>query len=151
MQKPKFIMIHHSAVSYTLNADQFEANNNYHKAQWNFKSSMGFYLGYNYEIAKSGLKRQARQDGEQTAACYQANMNSGQCVHVCLDGNFDIEKPTPEQIYALRDLLKQLVKSYGINKDNIVFHSAYAQKTCPGKNMDIMFVRSLVSSNVFKK
>lgn len=151
MLKPKFIMIHHSAVSHDRNPDQFEANNNYHKAQWNFKSSLGFYLGYNYEIAKSGLKRQARQDGEQTAACYQGDMNSGQCIHICLDGNFDIEKPESEQIYALRDLLKGLVKKYGINKENIVFHSQYAQKSCPGKNMDIMFVRSLVSSNIFKK
>lgn len=144
-------MIHHSAVSYMANADQFEANNNYHKAQWNFKSSMGFYLGYNYEIAKSGFIKQARQEGEQTAACYQENMNNGQCIHVCLDGNFDIEKPAPEQIYALRDLLRGLVKKYGIKKDNIVFHSAYAQKSCPGKNVDLLFVRSLVSSNVFKK
>ncbi|MCX6795795.1 MAG: peptidoglycan recognition family protein [Candidatus Falkowbacteria bacterium] len=151
MLKPRFIMIHHSAVSYMANADQFEANNNYHKAQWNFKSSMGFYLGYNYEIAKSGFIKQARQEGEQTAACYQENMNNGQCIHVCLDGNFDIEKPAPEQIYALRDLLRGLVKKYGIKKDNIVFHSAYAQKSCPGKNVDLLFVRSLVSSNVFKK
>lgn len=103
-------MIHHSAVSHDRNPDQFDANNKYHKAQWNFKSSLGFYLGYNYEIARSGLKRQARQDGERTAACYQNNMNSGQCIHVCLDGNFDIEKPEPEQIYALRDLLRALVK-----------------------------------------
>ena len=144
-------MIHHSAVSHDRNPDQFDANNRYHKAQWNFKSSLGFYLGYNYEIAKSGLKRQARQDGEQTAACYQNNMNNGQCLHVCLDGNFDIEKPEPEQIYALRDLLKLLVKKYGIKKEDIVFHNQYAQKSCPGKNMDIMFVRSLISSNVFKK
>ena len=151
MQKPKFIMIHHSAVSYALNADQFKANNNYHKAQWNFKSSMGYYLGYTYEIAKSGFIKQARQEGEQTAACYQENMNNGQCIHICLDGNFDIEKPAPEQVYALRDILKGLVKKHGIKKDNIVFHSAYAQKTCPGKNVDLLFVRSLVSSNVFKK
>lgn len=150
MQKPKFIMIHHSAVSYGKNADQFKANNNYHKTQWNLKSSLGYYLGYNYEIAKSGLKRQARQDGERTAACYQNDMNSGQCIHICLDGNFDIEKPTPAQIYALRDLLKALVKKYGISKDNIVFHAQFASKTCPGKNMDIMFVRSLVSMNNLK-
>ncbi len=137
-------MLHHSAVSHEKNADQFVANNNYHKAQWNFKSSMGYYLGYNYEIAKSGLVRQARRDGEQTAACYQKNMNNGQCVHICLDGNFDIEKPAPEQIYALRDLVKKLVRTYGVIKGNIIFHSAYAPKTCPGKNIDINFVRGLV-------
>jgi len=143
-------MIHHSAVSYTKNADQFVANNSYHKEQWNLKSTLGYYLGYNYEIAKSGLKKQARQDGEQTVACYQNNMNSGQCIHICLDGNFDVEKPAPPQIFALRDLLKILVKKYGINKNNIVFHSQFAPKSCPGKNMDINFVRSLVIMNNLK-
>ena len=137
-------MIHHSAVSYLRNADQFTANNNYHKAQWNFKSSMGFYLGYNYEISAKGLVRQARQDGEQTAACYQKNMNDGRCVHICLDGNFDIEKPMPAQIYALRDLVKKLAEKYKITTTGIVFHRDYAIKTCPGNNMDINFVRSLI-------
>lgn len=139
-------MIHHSAVSFTKNPDQFEANNNYHKEQWNFISSMGFYLGYNYEIARSGRLRQARKDGEQTAACYQNEMNNGQCIHICLDGNFDEEKPEAAQVFALRDLLKKLVQQYKIAKENIVFHRDYAPKSCPGKNMDINFIRSLVDT-----
>ncbi len=143
---PKFIMIHHSAVSFQKNPDQFEANNNYHKEQWNFKSSLGFYLGYNYEIAKNGRLRQARKDGEETAACYQGEMNNGQCIHICLDGNFDEEKPEASQVFALRDLLKKLVQQYGIVKENIIFHRDYANKTCPGKNMDINFIRSLIET-----
>lgn len=151
MIKPTYIMIHHSAVSYDKNPDQFVANNNYHKSMWNFKSSLGFYLGYNYEISKVGVVRQARKDGERTAAAYQENMNDGRCIHVCLDGHFDNEKPTPEQIFALRDLLRRLVKEHGINKDNIVFHNKYAPKTCPGKNIDITFIKSLVSPNAVKE
>ena len=108
---------------------------------------MGFYLGYNYEISKAGKVRQARADGETTAAAYQENMNDGRCIHICLDGHFDNEKPMPAQIFALRDLLRRLVKEYSINKDNIVFHSAYAPKTCPGTNIDLTFVKSLVSPN----
>lgn len=146
--KVKFLMIHHSAVSHQKNSDQFKANNNYHKAQWNFRSSLGFYLGYNYEISAKGRVRQARKDGEQTAACYQNQMNNGQCIHLCLDGNFDIQKSTPQQIYALRDLLRKLVKKHSINKNNIVFHRHYSQTNCPGSNMDINFIRSLVSPNV---
>lgn len=143
--KPSYIMVHHSAVSYTRNPDQFKANNDYHKALWNFKSSLGFFLGYNYEISKIGKLRQARKDGEQTAACYQKNMNNGQCLHVCLDGNFDIEKPTPAQIYALRDFIKSKCKEYGIPAKNIVFHRNYAKKTCPGMNVDQEWVRGLLN------
>ena len=146
--KLKYIMIHHSAVSYERNPDQFEANNRYHKAQWNFKSSLGFYLGYNYEIAKNGKVRQARADGETTASCYQQSMNNGQCIHICLDGHFDNEKPHPSQIFALRDLLRYLIKKHSIKKNNIIFHRSYASKSCPGSNLDIVFVRSLVDGHV---
>ena len=142
MEKVKYLMIHHSAVSYDKNKDQFKANNNYHNGLWNFKSSLGFYLGYNYEIAKNGRVRQARKDGEQTAACYQENMNNGRCIHICLDGNFDNEKPQPAQIFALRDLMRRLVKEHSIDK--IVFHNEYANKSCPGSNMEKGFIESLV-------
>jgi len=144
-------MVHHSAISHGRNSDQFTNNNAYHRSLWNFKSSLGYYLGYNYEISKNAHVRQARKDGERTAACYQGSMNDGRCIHICLDGNFDIEKPAPAQIYALRDLIKRLVKEHEINKDNIVFHNQFAPKSCPGQNMDLNFVRSLVSPNVIKK
>lgn len=148
MKIPNFIMLHHSAISYDKNSDQFNANNKYHQAQWNFFSSMGYYLGYNYEISKKGKVRQARADGEETAACYQSDMNDGRCIHICLDGNFDEQKPMPEQIYALRDLMKGLVEKFKIVKENIVFHRDYASKTCPGANVEIGFIRSLVYPSI---
>jgi hypothetical protein len=141
---PKYIMLHHSAVSRALNADQWEANNRYHRDKWDFCSSLGFYLAYNYEISSRGRVRQARADGERTAACYQRSMNNGQCIHVCLDGNFDEEKPTVAQIYALRDLLRSLAGKYGLGKEAIVFHRDFARKTCPGKNVDKKFVQGLL-------
>ena len=144
-------MIHHSGISNQANPDQFYANNDYHQSLWNFKSSLGHYLGYNYEIAKNGRMRIARACGERTAACYESGMNDGRCIHICLDGNLDIEKPFPGQIYALRDLLRKLVKEFGINKDNIVFHKQYSNKSCPGQNMDLNFVRKFVSPNVIKE
>ena len=136
-------MIHHTAVSYQRNKNQWKATNNYHKSLWNFRSSLGFYAGYNYEIAKNGLVNQARADGETTAACYQKSMNDGRCIHIVLDGHFDIEKPYPNQIYALRDLIRVLVMEHKILKSNIVFHREYANKSCPGINMDLEFIRSL--------
>ena len=144
---PTYIMIHHTAVSYDKNPDQFKANNSYHQAQWGFKSSLGHYLGYTYEINKAGRAHKAREDGEPTAACYQKDMNDGRCIHIALDGNFDIEKPASAQIYKLRDLLNEKVKEYGINKNNIIFHNQLATKSCPGGNLELPFVRSLVSPN----
>lgn len=144
-------MLHHSGVSLKVKKNQFAANNSYHKAKWQFKSKLGYYLGYNYEINGSGKVYKAREEGERTAACYQKSMNNGQCIHICIEGNFDIEKPHEAQIFALRDLLRGLVKKYEINKKNILFHGHIANKTCPGKNMDLVFVKSLVSGNALKE
>lgn len=140
-------MIHHTATSHEKNPDQFKASNSYHQAQWGLRSSLGFHVGYTYEINKAGRAAKAREDGEPTAACYQQNMNDGRCIHIALDGNFDVEKPSANQINKLRDLLKEKTKQYGISKDNIVFHSQYSPKSCPGKNLELPFVRSLVSPN----
>lgn len=140
----QYIMIHHTAVSIKTNDDQLKANDDYHKSKWHFESSLGFFLGYNYEISGNGTVRQARADGEVTAACPQDNMNDGRCIHIALDGHFDIERPTPQQIYALRDLLIRLTKEYNIKGENILAHNQYANKSCPGQNFDMEFVRGLI-------
>ena len=145
------ICLHHSAISHTKNKDQFRATNNYHKGLWNFKSSLGYYIGYTYQISSRGKVRKARRIGEKTAACYQNNMNNGECIHICLDGNFDTEKPTPAQIFALRDLLKELTKTHKIPKEKIYPHSRFAPKTCPGQNLDFGFIRGLVPGVVYNK
>ena len=142
--KPSCIMIHHTAVSYEKNPDQFKATDAFHKKKWNARSSLGHYAGYHYEIAKNGRLTQARRDGEVSVACYQDYMNDGHCLHICLDGNFDRESPSPEQVYALRDLLRLLCERYSIDEDNIRFHREYARKTCPGAKVDPGFIKSLI-------
>lgn len=125
----EFIMLHHSSVSYDKNPNQFEANNRYHK-KWNFKSSLGYYLGYNYEISKDGITRQARRDGERTAACYQQGMNNGKAIHICLDGNFSIQLPTIQQKNSLIKLLEELELKYPDAK--IIHHRDIKNTQCPG-------------------
>lgn len=145
MIKPKFIILHHSAVNSSSNSDQFEANNNYHKSKGFPLSSLGYYLGYNYEIATNGRVRQARKEGEITAAVPELELNSGKAIHICLDGNFDYEEPKPSQIFALRDLLKKLTKEFGITEDTIYFHRTFNhKKTCPGMKISLCFIRGLI-------
>jgi N-acetylmuramoyl-L-alanine amidase len=129
----KYIFIHHSAVSYNLNPDQWTQTNNYHRDVRGFpKSSLGFYVGYSYEISKDGLIRQARNDGEETAAVKGYNFES---ISICLDGNFDIELPTPMQSIALKNLLKEKMKAYNVPIKNILPHRAFANKSCYGSKL----------------
>lgn len=147
MVKPSCIMIHHTAISITKNPDQFKATNIYHQIKWSVKSIKGFFNGYHYEITANGKIKQARVDGERAVACWQKRMNDGRCIHICLDGNFDLEKPKPEQIYALRDLLRKLAIKYQISKDFIYFHRDFAKKTCPGININSKFIKSLLEKD----
>jgi hypothetical protein len=74
-------------------------------------------------------------------------MNDGRCVHICLDGNFDTDQLPPVQVYALRDVLNNLVDKYKINKNHIFFHNDFAKKTCPGKNIQKSFIVSLLHNS----
>ena len=78
-------------------------------------------------------------------------MNDGRAIHICLEGNFEVEKPTANQIYKLRDLLGSLTNKYNISKDNILFHRDISQTACPGANMDKVFVKSLVDPKVVEE
>lgn len=56
-------------------------------------------------------------------------------VLVVLEGNFEEEQPTPEQLNSLRHLLSWLVASYHVSPDHIAGHKDFAETLCPGKNL----------------
>ncbi len=62
-------------------------------------------IGYHFVISKSGKIYQTRDLLEEGAHAYGSNATS---LGVALVGNFDVEKPTLLQLYALRRLLKVL-------------------------------------------
>jgi hypothetical protein len=132
MKTPTHIFVHHTAVSYDKNPDQWNATNNYHKEKWNMKSSLGYYAGYNYEISKAGSIKQFRADGETTVAQYQQNMNDGRAISICLDGAFDTELPTDDQVKVLYSLIETKMKQYNIKRENIFPHRHVAKKSCWG-------------------
>lgn len=138
------IIVHHSASK--RDTTSFEQINQYHKQKWNFKSSLGFYAGYHYFIDSNGRVTQARDDNEEGAHCKGYNNNIG----ICLAGNFNDEKPADEQIFALRDLLRRLTTKHNLTANNIIGHRDVGNTACPGSNIDIDFIRSLVEDNKSK-
>ena len=50
----------------------------------------------------------------------------------CLDGNFDVEAPSPESIHALVSLLAWASQRYGIVPQTLSGHRDHAATTCPG-------------------
>lgn len=126
--KPEYIFIHHTAVSYKKNPDQWKATDAYHRSKgWGGG-------GYNYEIAADGSVHQFRKEGAVTTAQYQNNMNDGRAISICLDGNFDIEMPTEAQKEAVRKLVMDIIKRQNIKSSgHILCHRSVAHyKSCPG-------------------
>lgn len=144
--KPTKIIIHHSGGTDT---DPMADSSNYtvamcnrdHKARFNFISSLGWYVGYQYIIEKDGAVTQCRKDTEEGAHTVGYNKGS---IGVMLSGNFDATLPTDAQKKALTLLLKNKMKEWGISKENIVPHRTFAAKTCYGKLLADDWGRKLV-------
>ncbi len=129
MKIPKYIFIHHTGISYLTNPDQWKATERVHKSKgWGTG-------GYNYEINADGDKHQFRGDGTYTAAQWQKRMNDGRAISIALDGNFNIEAPTDEQMATLRRLIVEKMGQYGILAKNIKGHRKIASTFCPGTNI----------------
>jgi len=128
--RPTCLIIHHTATN--RNTTTFEAVNNYHKQLWNWKSSLGYYIGYQYFITADGKLRQGRADNEPGAHCVGWNNNS---VGICLTGNFEIEIPTEAQLETLKSLVDFLRNQWQIDLKNIFGHKEKRTTLCPGKNL----------------
>ncbi len=130
---PRNIIIHHSLVA--SEGDQLKGINNYHKRQKFPKSSMGYYVGYQYLINHAGNVTQCRSDKESGAHCSQKLMNF-RSVGICLEGNFDLHEPSLDQVKSLRKLIKELQQRHTIPDSNIYPHRHFATyKSCWGSKL----------------
>ena len=125
----KYIFIHHSAIKQD-GKPQFTRIDNFHKRKWNYKSSLGFYGGYNYLIESDGIVKQYRKVGEETIAQKGYNFNS---ISICLAGNFELDMVTQKQKESLDKLLSRLQGRYPGAK--IRLHNEVRNTLCPGKNL----------------
>jgi N-acetyl-anhydromuramyl-L-alanine amidase AmpD len=58
-------------------------------------------------------------------------------ILVTLEGNFEEEEPTREQMQATRNLVGWLAKKFKVPSEKIKTHKDYAQTACPGKNLQL--------------
>lgn len=120
---PTHVIVHHTAVSST--SPQFDAVDNYHKSLDFPKSSLGYYMGYQYFIERTGEVKIARKDSDEGA--HTLNGWNRKSIGICLAGNFDTETPTDAQIVALRALIKRYDYPFLLHRE------ADTRRTCPGR------------------
>lgn len=146
MNKPQFLIIHHTGGTDANPKEDtshhtFEIVNEWHRKLWNFKSSLGHYIGYHYFIEKNGKVTQGRADTDEGAHTLGKNLSS---LGICLAGNFDVTEPTKEQVEALKTVLKAKMSQYGIALKDVVPHRHFANKSCYGSKLSDEWVQDLL-------
>ena len=128
MIKPIAVVIHHEA-GYT----GLQAVNELHRQRFDFKSSLGFYVGYQYYCDTKGVMTQTRSETEEGAHTLGGwNQKS---IGICLMGNFETGTPTKPQLDALSELLGEIRLRHGTSLDKIYYHGELWQTLCPGRNL----------------
>ncbi len=151
LKKPEYICIHHTGISNEKNQDQLRTMNSLHQILFETKSNSGSSVAWNYLINRQGRAHSCREDGERTMAAYQKEMNSGKCIHIALEGNFDIEYPTQAQFEKLKKLITDKCVAYKIPLINVILHKSLAPtKSCPGNNLSLVQILSLVGGITVK-
>jgi len=111
-----------SAVAATLRRIQ-----NQHRANRGYGD-----IGYHFAIDRSGRVWQGRDLRYQGAHVSQYNPNN---IGVLVIGNFDIQKPTAEQLSSLERLSQSLMTTYRIPRAEYRAHRDLAKTQCPGSSL----------------
>lgn len=132
------ITVHHSADPTPIELDgssskTFEAVREIQKAHMNGKNTHYGDIGYHFVIDPYGRLLEGRDLRYQGAHAYGDNNVAN--IGICLIGNFDKEKPTPEALDALEREIEALRKQYGIPKSRVFGHRELRSTECPGDKL----------------
>lgn len=147
--KPEFIIVHHIGGSDAkpladTSSFSLEQLDKEHKKRFGIKSSLGYYVAYNYYILQDGTLIQTRSDDERDMDALGYNFNS---TSICLQGNFDLTEPTEQQLDTLSKLVLSKCEEYSISYEDVIFHRYIANKTCPGVN----FTKKMLWYNIIRR
>ena len=130
---PTMLIYHHTAIK---NITPEEINNLHQSKGWQG-------IGYHYYITKEGTIFSGRPEKAVGAHTKGKNKCS---IGIALEGDFEEEQLTKEQIESLIDLSTYLCLKYDICK--IIGHNDVSNTLCPGKNFPKNDIREMVIKQV---
>ncbi|MGH7243711.1 MAG: peptidoglycan recognition protein family protein [Phycisphaerales bacterium] len=89
-------------------------------------------IGYHYVIDPQGRVWEARPLGYQGAHVKDKNEHN---IGVMCMGNFEIQRPTPQQTQSLDAFVASLMQRHKIPNSRVYTHQELGQTACPGRNL----------------
>ncbi len=107
--------------------------------EWHVKGNKWKDIGYHYVIELDGEVREGRPVSEMGAHCSGQNADS---IGICYVGGMtsDMKKAkdtrTDAQKKSMYELVRKLIKAYGLTLDDVYCHNQFARKACPSFKID---------------
>jgi len=139
----KWIVIHHSATP-SGSAKSFDRM---HRDKGWDELGYHFVIGNGTDSGNGQVEVGPRWPKQKWGAHAKTpdNQYNDYGIGICLVGNFDIERPTPQQMKSLAKLVAYLERTYRIPASHVVGHSDTKPTDCPGKNLSIAAVRRMAA------
>lgn len=167
MNKPEFIIIHHSYSPDNKKINDWASIKKYHMSyRYNNEvipavrakvligagfdvippwSDIGYHKGIEYDDGIL-VVREGRNELTEGAHCKENHMNS-RSIGICMVGRYDLQPPNEEQMKKLVELCADICRRYNIPIENIRPHHEFANyKTCPGTVFPMDKLREMVKA-----
>jgi hypothetical protein len=90
-------------------------------------------IPYHYYVDAEGQIAEGRETN--FAGDTNTGYNTSGFLQIVVEGDFEKEVPSKEQISALRTLLTWILHSRGLTVESISVHKDHAATDCPGRNL----------------
>jgi len=139
----KWIVIHHSATP-SGGAVRFDKE---HRAKGWDELGYHFVIGNGTDTGNGQVEVGSRWPKQKWGAHAKTpdNRFNDYGIGICLVGDFDIERPTAQQLQSLAKLTAYLMETYHIPASNILGHRDTKPTDCPGRNLNVAQVRRMAS------
>lgn len=138
----RYIVIHHSATPAGSAATIDKA----HRAIGYDEIGYHFVIGNGTGSGNGVVEVSSRWPKQKYGAHDNAGDNryNDYGIGICLVGDFEVERPTPEQLQSLSRLTAYLMRTYNISPSNVKGHGETKGTLCPGRNLNVASVKRMV-------
>jgi hypothetical protein len=137
----KYIVIHHSATP-SGGAAKFDRD---HRERGFDELGYDFVIGNGTETRNGQIEVGPRWVKQKWGAHAKTpdNRYNEFGIGICLVGNFDVQRPTAEQVRSLARLTAYLMRTYHIPANRVLGHGDTKPTDCPGRHLDVAVIRRM--------